>query len=99
MSVITEVAIFPLGQTKGLSKYVKKAVAIIQESGFQYSVTSMGTLFETETLEQSLAIIQTMYDVLEADAERVYCTAKFDISKEGGDRMTKKVESLGLSNK
>lgn len=93
MSVITEFAIFPLGLEKGLGKYIKKVVDCIKASNYNYSLTSMGTIFETETMEQALTLLNETYKVLEPDFTRVYCTAKFDISKTGERRMAKKVES------
>jgi uncharacterized protein (TIGR00106 family) len=93
MSVITEFAIFPLGLEKGLGKYIKKVVKCLESSKYNFSLTSMGTIFETETMEQALTLINETYKVLEPDFTRVYCTAKFDISKTGENRMAKKVES------
>jgi uncharacterized protein (TIGR00106 family) len=94
MSVITEFAIFPIGLEKGLGKYIKKVVSTIHETGYNYSLTSMGTIFETETMEQALAVIQLAHNVLSPDFNRIYCTAKFDISKSNiENRMVQKVKS------
>ncbi|MFW5851496.1 MAG: thiamine-binding protein [Bacteroidota bacterium] len=93
MSVISEIAIFPLGHEHGLGTYVSRVVSMIESSGYDYSLTAMGTIVETDTLAEALRIIESAYDILKPDANRVYCTAKFDISKNGTKRMGQKVAS------
>lgn len=94
MSVVTEITIFPLGYETGLSKYVKQVVTRISEFGYPYTVTAMGTIIETNTLDEALAVITASYQTLEPFAQRVYCSATFDITKSGQNRIESKVASV-----
>lgn len=94
MSVISELTIFPLGHESGLGKYVKRVISRISEFGYPYTVTAMGTIFETSDLQQALDVVKASYDVLEVDSDRVYLTVKFDISKQGTQRMQSKLASV-----
>jgi uncharacterized protein (TIGR00106 family) len=103
MSVITEFAMFPTGKGGSVSPYVSRIIKMLRESGLTYQLTAMGTLFETDTFEQALAVIQQAYTQLEPDCDRVYSTVKFDIRKGRENGMQGKITSIenkiGISNK
>ncbi|MBK8807350.1 MAG: thiamine-binding protein [Bacteroidales bacterium] len=94
MSVLTEFAIFPLDAGKSLSEIVSKVIAYISQTGFNYQLTSMGTIIETPTLTDALDIINQSYIILEPYSDRVYCSAKFDIQKDKNQRLEGKVASI-----
>lgn len=81
MSVLMEFAMFPTDKGASVSEYVSRVVAMIRDSGVAYQLTPMGTIVETETMEQATDILRRAYAELEPDAERVYAAAKFDIRK------------------
>ncbi len=81
MSVLMEFAMFPTDKGVGVGEYVSRVVAMIRDSGVAYQLTPMGTIVETETMEQATDILRRAYAELEPDAERVYAAAKFDIRK------------------
>ena len=94
MSVLLEFAMFPTDKGESISPYVSKIIKMIRESGVTYQLTAMGTIIETETLAEALAIVQQSYDVLEADCDRVYSSLKFDIRKSKSECLTKKIASV-----
>lgn len=94
MSVILEFAMFPTDKGESISPYVSKVIKMIDESGVSYQLTPMGTIIETDTMEESLAMVQKAYDVLEPDCERVYSSLKFDIRKSKDNRMVQKIQSV-----
>jgi len=94
MSVILEFAMFPTGKSGGVSEYVSKIVENIRKNNFSYQLTAMGTLLETNTLEEALDIVNQSYKVIEPFSERVYCTIKLDIRKQGENRLLSKVASI-----
>jgi uncharacterized protein YqgV (UPF0045/DUF77 family) len=73
-----EFAIFPTDKGGRVSVYVKQVVEMIDALPYTSQLTAMGTLVECDTMEQCLEIIAKANAILEAKAERVYCTAKFD---------------------
>lgn len=94
MSVLLEFAMFPTDKGESVSPYVSKVIAMIRDSGVSYQLTPMGTIIETDTMPEALAIVQKAYDVLEPDCERVYSSLKFDIRKGKSGCMAKKMASV-----
>lgn len=94
MSVTSEIAIFPLDKGVSLSSYVGKVIELIKNSGYEYKLNAMGTVYETDTIAEALKIIEEAYALLEPETERVYCTAKFDIAKNKKNRIEGKIKSV-----
>jgi len=88
-------AMFPTDKGSSVSEFVSKIVKIVSESGFDYKLTAMGTIVETDTLEQALEIVKKSYAILEKDTQRVYCSVNFDIqTNKPIGRMEGKVKSV-----
>lgn len=87
-------AMFPTQRTGSASPFVSKVVERVRSLGYENQLTAMGTLVETETLEQALAVINEAYSVLEPDHERVYVTVNIDIRKGKSGRIRSKVQSV-----
>lgn len=94
MSVLLEFAMFPTDKGESVSDYVSRIIAFIDKSGVSYQLTPMGTIVETETLEEAMAIIKGSYETLDTDCNRVYASLKFDIRKNQDHRMLKKMQSI-----
>lgn len=95
MSVLLEFAMFPTDKSgDSASESVSKIIDMIKKSGVTYKLTAMGTIIETETLEEALAIVTRSYQVLEPFSKRVYSTITIDIRKEKSDRLNQKIKSI-----
>jgi len=94
MSVLVEFAMFPTDKGESVSQYVARIIKMIDESGVPYKLTPMGTVFETETIDEALKIIGEAYKQLEPDCNRVYSVVKFDIRKGKGNRLVQKIKSV-----
>ncbi|NPA13397.1 MAG: MTH1187 family thiamine-binding protein [Aquificae bacterium] len=94
MSVLVEFAMFPTDKGESVSAYVSRIIKMIDESGIPYKLTPMGTVFETETMEEALQIINQAYKQLEKDCNRVYSVVKFDIRKGKSNRLIQKIQSV-----
>ena len=95
MSVLLEFAMFPTDkQGDSSSEAVSKIIDMIRNSGISYKLTAMGTILETEALQEALEIVNQSYKVLEPFANRVYCTATIDIRKGKTDRLSQKIQSI-----
>ena len=94
MSVLMEFAIFPTDKGESVSEYVSKVIKMIDDSGIKYQLTPMGTIIESQTLQEALDMIEKSYKVLEPYSNRVYATVKFDIRKNRTNAMTSKIESI-----
>ncbi|HRW61953.1 MAG TPA: MTH1187 family thiamine-binding protein [Bacteroidales bacterium] len=94
MSVLLEFAMFPTDKGDSVSQYVSEVIKMIRESGSPYKLTAMGTIIETETIEQALEIVNQSYKVLEPLSNRVYSSIKLDIQKNKSNRLISKIESI-----
>ncbi len=94
MSVLVEFAMFPTDKGESVSSYVSRIIKMFKESDIDYQLTPMGTVFETETMDDALIIINDAYKCLKDDCNRVYSTIKFDIRKNKSNRMKQKIVSI-----
>lgn len=95
MSVLMNYAMFPTDKGSSVSEFVSKIIKMVSESGFEYKLTAMGTIIETETLDQSLEMVSKSYKVLEPFSDRVYSTVTFDIqTNKPMGRISGKVKSI-----
>ncbi len=94
MSVLVEFAMFPTDKGESVSGYVSRIIKVIDDSGVEYKLTPMGTVFETETMDKALEVLKKSYEVLEPDCNRIYSTVKFDIRKNRSNRMKQKIASI-----
>ncbi|MFA5233735.1 MAG: MTH1187 family thiamine-binding protein [Sulfurimonas sp.] len=97
MSVLLEFSMFPTSdecrEGSSVSKQVSKVIDAIDKSGVAYQLTPMGTVIETQTIREALAIIELAYEQLQ-DCERVYSSLKFDIRKNQKNRLKSKIASV-----
>lgn len=89
-----EMAMFPTQGESSKSAYVARIVKMIQKSGHNYSLTPMGTIVETQTIQEALSLIEQSYAELEDDCERVYASIKFDIRKGRKNALNQKIASV-----
>ena len=95
MSVLLEFSMFPTDSGESKSAYVSQVIKMIKNSGVSYQLTAMGTLIETETMDQALDIVRQAYNTLdELGCNRIYSSLKFDIRKGKEDRLKQKIRSV-----
>ncbi len=95
MSVLMNFAIFPTDKGASVSEYVSKVIKMINEAGVNYKLTAMGTIIETETVEEALEFISKANEILKEHSNRIYCTATFDIRYDKPlGRMDSKINSV-----
>jgi uncharacterized protein (TIGR00106 family) len=93
-SVLLEFSMFPTDKGESVSEYVSKIIKMIDESGFAYKLTPMGTIIETTSMSDAMEIVQKAYACLEPYSNRVYSSIKLDIQKNRQNRMHSKVASI-----
>ena len=94
MSVLLEFSMFPTDRGESVSADVSQANAAIRDSGHPYRLTPMGTVVETETLPEALAVIQSAYDALSPRSRRIYASLKMDIREGVSGRLEGKIASV-----
>lgn len=94
MSVLMQFAMFPTDKGVSASPFVSRIIAMIRESGLPYQLSAMGTIIETETLEEAQSVVDKAFALLKHDCSRVYCTVTFDIRDGKTGRMKQKIASI-----
>lgn len=94
MSVLLEFSMFPTDKGSSVSEEVSRVIDMIRNSGVDYQLTAMGTIIETESLEQALDVVNRAYKILEPRSERVYSSMKIDIRKGKSGRLEGKIQSV-----
>ncbi|SRR6056297_1437240 len=94
MSVLLEFSMFPTDKGESVSDQVSKVIRLIKESGVSYKLTSMGTVIETETMEEALDIIKKSHEILSATSNRIYSNFKIDYRRNTSNRLSGKIESI-----
>lgn len=91
--VLLEFSISPMDKGASVSEYVARSVDIIDKSGLDYELHSMGTIIEGE-IDQVLSVFQQCLETMAADCDRITCSAKLDYRNAGGGRLKSKVASV-----
>lgn len=94
MSVLIQFAMFPTDKGSSVSSYVGQIIKMIDQQGFNYQLTAMGTIIETQTMQEGLEILNQAYKLLEPYCDRVYATATIDARKGGMGRLSEKVSKI-----
>lgn len=94
MSVLLEFAMFPTDKGESVSTYVARIERVINAHPYPHQLTAMGTLVETQQVDEALAIIGECYKALQNDCHRVYCSANIDIRDGREDCLHGKVRSV-----
>ncbi|MDY6854126.1 MAG: MTH1187 family thiamine-binding protein [Thermodesulfobacteriota bacterium] len=92
---IVEVSIAPLGLSDtSLSEYVADTIKILEQSGLQFQLTSMGTIIEGD-LDEILSTIRQMHESpYKKGMKRVVTNVKIDDRRDKAATSKGKVESV-----
>jgi uncharacterized protein (TIGR00106 family) len=91
--MLAKFSIIPLGQGAHFSKQIAEIINIINKSGLDYQLTSMGTIVEGNWKEL-MELIEKCHKHAFSFAERVYTTIAIDDFKGRTSRLKGKVESV-----
>ena len=91
--VLLEMSIVPLGTGESVSQYVAQCVDLVDHSGLDYRLHSMGTIVEGE-LPDVLALLQQCIEKVAEQCDRVSCTAKLDFRRGREGRLEEKVDRV-----
>lgn len=96
MTVIAEVTTYPLDKGISLSGYVKKAIKVLDESGYDYVIGPMATAIEAETVEELLVLIGKMHNAIADECARISTTIRIDDRRDREDmgRMKEKMKAV-----
>ncbi|MEN3006088.1 MAG: MTH1187 family thiamine-binding protein [Candidatus Methanosuratincola petrocarbonis] len=95
-TLVVEFSIVPVGtQGTSLSEYVARACEAVKNSGVNYQLTPMCTIFEARSLDQAFEVIRSAHEaLLEAGAERVLTSIRIDDRADKKRTMEDKVRAV-----
>ena len=77
--MIAQLSVYPIGEGTSLSRFVKKGVAIIEQSGYTYEVGGMSTAIEVPDLDALFELVKQVHAAHVAEgASRVIIDLKVD---------------------
>lgn len=91
--VLLEFSMSPLGKGDSVSQYVARSLEIIDASGLDYELHSMGTIVEGE-IDEVLGVMRKCLEAMATDCDRVSCSAKLDYRAGHRGRIRAKVHSV-----
>jgi len=91
--VLLEMSITPLGHGESVSQYVAECIEIIDRSGLDYELHSMGTIVEGELVDV-LDLMRQCIERVAKHSDRVTCAAKLDFRRGHTGRIKSKVASV-----
>ena len=94
--ISAELTIIPIGTSEtSLSKYVAVAVAALDKTGIKYKLSGMGTLLETENLDELFEALKVAHEAVFRDGvNRVVTSVKIDDRRDREKTMDDKVLSV-----
>ena len=91
--VLMEFSMSPLGQGESVSPYVMRSLKLIEASGLDYQLNSMGTVVEGE-LNELLPLLERCFEAMSVDCNRITCSVKFDFRNGHQGRLQSKVAKI-----
>ncbi len=76
--MIVEISVVPIGVGESLSKYVAKAVKVIENSGFEFRLTAMGTILKVRNFQELGKLLDRIVEELKPECPRIYVVVKAD---------------------
>ena len=75
--VLLEFSMSPMDKGESVSDYVSRSLKIISESGIDYRLNPMGTVFEGEW-DDVMGVVKQCYEKIRSDCKRITCAIKID---------------------
>ena len=80
--ISAELTIIPIGTSEtSLSKYVAVAVAALDKTGIKYKLSGMGTLLETENLDELFEALKVAHEAVFRDGVNPVSYTHLDVYK------------------
>ncbi|MGC9307341.1 MAG: MTH1187 family thiamine-binding protein [Thermoplasmatota archaeon] len=94
--IIAEVAIFPTSEGTSVSRYVKRALQVLEDSGLDYESSAMATCIQADTLPDIFDVVTRMHEAIqEMGAERIHIDLRVDHRRDKDATMQSKLKAIG----
>ncbi len=77
--ILAQLSVYPIGEGTSLSRFVKKGIQVIKESGFKYEIGGMSTAIEVPDLDSLFQLVKKVHQAhLNEGARRIVIDLKVD---------------------
>ena len=77
--ILAQLSVYPLGEGTSLSKYVKKGIQVIKESGFKYEIGGLSTAIEVPDMDALFQLVKKVHQAHVGEgARRIVIDLKVD---------------------
>ncbi len=77
--ILAQLSVYPIGEGTSLSRFVKKGIQAIKESGFKYEIGGMSTAIEVPDLDSLFQLVKKVHQAhLNEGARRIVIDLKVD---------------------
>ena len=96
--IIAELAVFPTSEGSSVSRYVKEAVRVIEESGLRTETGGMSTTIEAPDLASLFQVIEDAHQaILKMGARRIHIDLRIDHRLDKEATIASKKSAVGKS--
>lgn len=94
--IIAELSIFPTSEGVSVSKYVKEAVKIIENSGLYHETGGMSTTIEASDLPTLFKVIERCHEAMaKMEVKRIHIDLKIDHRLDTEATIDSKLKAIG----
>jgi uncharacterized protein (TIGR00106 family) len=77
--VLAQFSVYPLGEGTSLSRFVKKGIQVIKESGYKYEIGGLSTAVEVPDLDSLFHLVKKVHQAhLSEGSKRIIIDLKVD---------------------
>ena len=77
--ILAQLSVYPIGEGTSLSRFVKKGIKVIKESGYHYEIGGMSTAIEVPDLEALFLLVKKVHQAqIDEGGQRIVIDLKVD---------------------
>jgi uncharacterized protein (TIGR00106 family) len=77
--ILAQLSVFPIGEGTSLSRFVKKGIQVIKESGYNYEIGGMSTAIEVPDLDALFNLVNEVHQAhVDEGGQRIVIDLKVD---------------------
>jgi uncharacterized protein (TIGR00106 family) len=77
--ILAQLSVYPIGEGTSLSRFVKKGIKVIKESGYHYEIGGMSTAIEVPDLDALFLLVKKVHQAqIDEGGQRIIIDLKVD---------------------
>ena len=93
--ILAQLSVYPLGEGTSVSRFVKKGMKALKESGFIYEIGGLSTAIQVPDLDSLFLLVKKVHQAhLDEGAKRVVIDLKVDDRRDKEATLESKIKSV-----